>query len=75
LFAGEELAVTAGGVLGGAVDIGTSRFAVAAFVALFPPTVSWKVSVVGAATAGATSIAVGWLAWVMVTNGSPGLTI
>src|ERR1700722_2673255 len=28
LFAGEELAVTAGGVLGGAVAIGTSRFAV-----------------------------------------------
>ena len=75
LFAGEDVAVTAGGVVGGAVAIGTSKFAVAAFVVLFPPTVSWKVKVVGAATTGATNVVVGWFGFVIVTNGSPGFTI
>ena len=74
-FAGAEVAVTAGGVPGGAVATGTKTFAVAGSVVLLPPTVSWNVSVVGEATTGATNVAVALVAFVMVTSGSPGLTI
>src|SRR5256885_168578 len=75
LFAGAEVAVSTGEVLAGALAIGISTFAVARLVVLFPPTVSWKVSVVGAATTGAVTVAVEAFAFVIVTRGSPGFTI
>ena len=74
-FPGAEVAVTAGGVVGGATAMGTARGAVARFVVLFPPTESWNVKVVGVATTGAVNVAVGPFAFVMVTMGSPALTI
>src|SRR5947209_8645688 len=71
---GLTLAVTPGAEPAGATLIGTIRLAMEA-VWLTPPTVNWKLIDTGAATLGATKVAVALLGLLMVTTGSPGFMI
>ena len=72
----EDEAVTVGAVPGAGITIGTSTVAGAdAGVNPSPPTMSWNTRFCGAATTGATKLAFAWLAFRIVTTGSPGLTI
>src|ERR1041384_3435084 len=71
---GFAFAVTPGGVLGGATLMGTDRLAVDGVFTPACPTVSCKVRLSGAATAGAMNVAVALSGLVMVMIGSPVLT-
>src|SRR5947209_13064029 len=70
---GVALAVTPGADPGGGTLMGTITLAMDA-VWFTPPTVSWKLRLVGLATLGATKVAVALLALLMVTMGLPGFT-
>src|SRR5690349_16414948 len=74
--AGDELALTTGGVPGGGTTIGTTTVAGdEAGVNPSPPTIKRKARFCGPATTGATKVALALFAFVMVTTGSPGFTI
>jgi hypothetical protein len=72
---GVEVAETDGAVPAGGAAIGMVNVVVLGCVVLPPPTVSEKPRLRGALTTGATNVAVGLVGFVMVTTGSPGLTI
>lgn len=74
-FAGDDVALTEGGVgaVGGAM--GTVTVAVAGVVEFMPPTLTWNVRFVFAATVGALNVVVMAPGVFNVTAGSPGLMI
>src|SRR5579859_440073 len=73
--ANAAVALTAGGVFGGAITIGTVTLAGAEIGTRLPsPTISWNVRFCGPATTGATNVAFAADGLLMVTIGSPGLT-
>jgi hypothetical protein len=74
-FAGAELAFTEGGAGAAGGTTGTVTVAVAGVVELLPPTLTWNVRFVFAATVGAVKVALTDEALFSVTAGSPGLTI
>src|SRR5438270_690615 len=71
----EAVALTAGGVFGGGIMIGTIRLAGkdCGTMLPWPPTTSWNVRFCGPATTGATNVACAPVGLLMVTTGSPGL--
>src|SRR5579859_1350890 len=74
--ANEAVALTAGGVFGGAITIGTVTLAGAENGTRLPsPTISWNVRFCGPATTGAANVAFAAVGLLIVTIGSPGLTI
>ena len=66
---------TDGGVPGGGGMTGTDTVAVEGAVVFPPPTVSWKLRLSGEDTTGAMNVALALAGFVIVTSGSPGLTI
>src|SRR6185312_1632694 len=72
---GFALAVTPGGVFGGATLIGTVTVAIEGVFTPAWPTVSWNVRLTGADTAGAMNVAVELFGLVIVTCGSTVFTV
>jgi hypothetical protein len=74
-LAGIDVALTDGGAGAVGGEIGTVTVAVAGVVELAPPTLTWKVKLVLAATVGALKLVVMSVGVPRLTVGSPGFTI
>jgi hypothetical protein len=70
-LAGDDVALTVGGLVTGAAATGTVTDAVAGVVEFAPPTLTWKVRLVWAERLGATNVACTLLGFVRVTAGPP----
>ena len=70
-LAGDDVALTVGGLVTGAAATGTVTDAVAGVVEFEPPTLTWKVRLVWAERLGATNVACRLVGFVRVTAGPP----